>query len=58
MNTITGLTKLEVIVLKKKSLPRHNPPIIKVIVFAINTTANIIKGCIKATDATLPSCRH
>jgi len=29
-----------------------------VIVFAINTTANIIKGCIKVTDATLPACRH
>lgn len=29
-----------------------------VIVFAINTTANIINGCIKVTDATLPTCRH
>ncbi len=30
----------------------------KVIVLAINTTAKIINGCIKATDATFPSCRH
>ncbi len=29
-----------------------------VIVLAINTTANIINGCIKVTDATLPSRRH
>ena len=29
-----------------------------VIVFAINTTANIIRGCIKATDVILPSRRH
>ncbi len=30
----------------------------KVMVLAINTTANIINGCIKVTDATLPTCRH
>lgn len=29
-----------------------------VIVFAINSTANIIIGCIKVTDATLPGSRH
>ena len=29
-----------------------------VIVFPIKTTANIIKGCIKLTDATFPSSRH
>ena len=29
-----------------------------VIVFPIKTTANIIKGCIKLTDATFPGSRH
>lgn len=32
--------------------------ITNVIVFPIKTTANIINGCIKLTDATFPCCRH